>query len=68
MFKWNDGRVYDGEFKNDKREGMGEHKWPDGRIYKGNWVNGSQDGEGSFYEPTNKKWIKGIWQKGKKIT
>jgi len=39
-FIWVDGRVYKGEYKNDKKHGYGEFHWADGRIYKGNWKNG----------------------------
>lgn len=32
---WPDGKKYDGEFINDKREGHGTFHWPDGRVYIG---------------------------------
>ena len=38
----NDGRKYDGEYIDDKKEGYGVFYWPDGRIYKGYWKNGKQ--------------------------
>ena len=66
-FEWPDGRIYDGEYKNDKKEGHGVFTWPDGRQYDGNWKNGRQDGEGKFYNPKNKQWKKGIWKEGKRI-
>ena len=67
VFEWPDGRKYEGEYKNDKKEGHGVFTWPDGRQYDGNWKNGRQDGEGKFYNPKNKKWKKGIWKEGKRI-
>ena len=39
IFKWPDGRVYEGEYKNDKKDGYGEFEWADGRKYKGYWKN-----------------------------
>ena len=66
-FEWPDGRIYDGEYKNDKKEGHGDFTWPDGRKYDGNWKNGKQDGEGKFYNPKIKQWKKGIWKEGKRI-
>ena len=35
VMKWLDGKEYDGEFKNDLKEGMGTFIWTDGRKYVG---------------------------------
>ena len=67
IFTWPDGRKYEGEFINDKKEGYGTFYWPDGKIYKGNWKDGQQDGEGEIFDPKKNKTRKGIWSKGKKI-
>ena len=32
-FSWPDGRIYKGEYKDDKKHGEGEFFWPDGRKY-----------------------------------
>ena len=32
-FSWTDGRVYEGEWVNNKKHGKGTFKWEDGRIY-----------------------------------
>jgi hypothetical protein len=40
VFTWPDGRKYEGEYSNDKKQGYGEYTWADGRTYKGNWLNG----------------------------
>lgn len=37
---WKDGKRYEGQFVNDKREGRGIFKWKDGRIYEGEWLEG----------------------------
>lgn len=34
---WIDGRIYEGEYLEDKKHGFGTFTWPDGRKYKGNW-------------------------------
>ena len=34
-FKWIDGRVYEGSFRRDKKEGRGLMRWPNGKIYDG---------------------------------
>ena len=38
LYTFANGKIYEGEFKNDLKEGYGVFKWPDGRIYAGNWV------------------------------
>ena len=40
IFTWLDGRVYDGQYSQDKKHGVGVFTWPDGRKYKGDWVDG----------------------------
>lgn len=37
---WPDGRKYDGEYKEDKKNGYGTFIWKDGREFKGYWKNG----------------------------
>ena len=66
-FEWPDGRVYNGNYKDDKKDGEGEYEWPDGRKYKGFWKNGKQHGEGFFYVPKKNIWKKGIWENGKRV-
>jgi len=40
IYKWADGRKYEGDYLNDKKHGFGIYTYPDGRSYKGNWSNG----------------------------
>ena len=35
IYQWSDGRVFDGDWKNNKMEGYGIFTWPDGRRYEG---------------------------------
>lgn len=37
---WRDGKRYEGNFVNDKREGHGIFRWKDGRVYEGEWKDG----------------------------
>ena len=37
VHKWNDGRIYDGEYLAGKKHGYGKYTWSDGRKYDGNW-------------------------------
>lgn len=45
---WKDGKRYDGEFANDKRDGKGVFVWQDGRQYNGEWKGGKQHGRGTY--------------------
>ena len=40
VFTWSDGKIYDGEDVDDKKEGYGVFKWPDGKLYMGMWKDG----------------------------
>lgn len=40
IFTWADGRMYQGEYYDDKKQGYGVFTWPDGRKYEGQWLNG----------------------------
>ena len=51
VYKWLDGRIYTGNYLNDKKDGFGVYKWADGRAYLGNWKNGKQHGEGYMILP-----------------
>ncbi len=35
VYTWKDGRRYEGEYINDKKQGYGKYIWTDGRIYMG---------------------------------
>ena len=37
IFKWADGRVYEGDYVDDKKHGFGRVIWPDDREYEGEW-------------------------------
>ena len=63
---WNDGKRYDGEFKNDKRQGKGVFTWKDGRVYDGEWADGKQHGRGIFIKQDGTKKV-GIWENGRNI-
>mgnify|MGYP002352924332 CR=1 FL=1 len=64
---WNDGRKYDGEFKNGKKDGEGTFEWPNGNKYIGSWRNGKQHGMGVWLDAAEggvKK--QGEWVNGKR--
>ena len=40
LFTWPDGKMYNGEFIENIKQGYAEFKWSDGKIYKGSWKDG----------------------------
>lgn len=63
---WADGRKYEGEYINDKKDGYGVYTWADGRKYQGYWANGKQHGIGKYIGNDGAtKW--GVWEDGKRI-
>ena len=67
IYIWNDGRQYQGQYKDDKKHGFGVYTWADGRTYTGYWKNGKQEGEGKYYIPSENIELSGIWQNGKRL-
>lgn len=43
---WKDGRKYEGEYKEDKKDGFGTYTWADGKKYSGEWRNSKRHGKG----------------------
>ena len=68
--KYTDGRIFMGNFKNDKKSGIGIYLWQDGRAYNGGWKDGKQHGVGFYMtvdQNNNKNIIKkGAWSNGKR--
>ena len=65
VFVWEDGRRYEGDYKEDKKHGRGAFYWSDGRIYNGEWANGHQHGFGT-YTAADGKSREGEWFEGKR--
>ena len=40
FYQWADGRSYEGQYVDDKKQGSGKYTWPDGRYYDGDWQDG----------------------------
>ena len=50
-YTWPDGRVYEGDWLQDKRTGKGKMTWPDGAIYEGDWLQDKRIGKGKMTWP-----------------
>ena len=64
--KWDNGRKYNGEWKNGKRHGEGTYTMSDGSKYEGQWEDSIPHGEGT-YTFADGKIDKGIWKNGELI-
>lgn len=67
MYIYNDGTIYSGQYKEDKKHGFGIYNWPDGRRYKGWWHEGKQHGLGQYFDVTKNSEKSGLWENGKRI-
>jgi hypothetical protein len=67
VYVWNDGRCYEGEYKDDKKHGYGIYVWADQRRYQGQWYRGKQHGLGSYQVPSDNTVKFGLWEEGKRI-
>ena len=71
VFTWPDGRIYEGDYKNNLKWGQGKFSWPDKndrlkvRIYEGNWEMNLQHGIG-YYTNVNNEKRKGRWVMGQR--
>ena len=65
---WADGRRYEGDFKNGKKDGEGTFEWPNGNKYVGSWKNGKQHGIGVWISSEEGGMTKrqGEWVNGKR--
>ena len=57
-------RVYDGQYKDDLKHGVGKFVWADGRFYDGEWKNGQRHGRG-MYQNTRSEQRVGYWDEDK---
>jgi len=74
---WEEGEMYEGEFKNNVKEGIGLYRWADGTTYMGQFQKGKITGlgkmqfangniyEGQFNEGYISGWGKFVWDDGK---
>jgi hypothetical protein len=67
IYHWEDGRKYEGYYRNDKKHRYGIYKFADGRIYAGYWYKGVQHGLGKYIVPRNDQVYYGLWEDGKRI-
>lgn len=56
-----DGAFYDGDWRNDRRDGYGMLVRADGNRYEGEWLNHLKHGKGRFFHLDTGQMLEGIW-------
>ena len=64
-YTFNDGKIYEGEYKNGIKQGKGKFIYPGNKIYEGYFDKGLPDGEGIYSE--NGKTFKVLFSQGKVV-
>lgn len=49
--EYRNGDIFDGDFENNLRCGLGRYDWADGRQYQGEWKADRREGQGRFHFP-----------------
>ena len=62
---YNNGRLYEGQWECDYKQGMGYEKFPNCSVYQGYYVNGKPEGVGK-YTWANGEFYEGEWVNGLK--
>jgi hypothetical protein len=62
-FRFSNGDLYSGEYKNGSQVGTGVYKWNNGDVYTGNFYNGQFDGYG-LLKYASGQIDEGIWKNG----
>ena len=63
---YNDGDIYEGDYKNGVSEGKGIYYYNDGDRYEGDFKNDKQEGKGIYYYPNGDR-IMGDYHNDKPI-
>ena len=49
IIRWDNGDIYNGDWKNDKKEGKGIYCYNNGQRYEGDWIEDKKEGRGIYY-------------------
>ncbi len=66
MHKWVDGRVYMGEWKDNKMDGFGVQKWKGDNVYVGYYSKDKKEGYGKYYWADGREFL-GWWSNNQQL-
>jgi hypothetical protein len=49
IYRWRNGEIHIGEWKDGQRHGRGTKRYKKGNVYEGEWKNGMRDGRGILW-------------------
>ena len=67
IYKWSDGRIYEGQLKDGLQHGKGKYTMPDGRYFEGEFKKGEQTKKGKYFWKDGTEYIEDE-EKGLTIT
>ena len=62
IYRWIDGSIYEGDYRNDLRHGKGRFLWANGESYEGDYLKDERTGKGTY------NWPDGSLYKGEFLT
>uniref|UniRef100_A0A2S2NC87 MORN repeat-containing protein 3 n=1 Tax=Schizaphis graminum TaxID=13262 RepID=A0A2S2NC87_SCHGA len=62
--QWNDGAVYQGQWRNNEYNGQGKYVEVNGNFYDGQWRNGLKHGKGVYVFIDKGQFMEGVWING----
>lgn len=63
-YTWTNGKIYEGEWANNKMSGQGKMTWPDGKLYEGGFLKDKKHGQGKLIAKDGKV-LEAEWEEGK---
>ena len=51
-YYFQDGRIFEGDYLNGRKNGAGKFTWPNGKIFEGDFRDGKQHGVGTYVDDT----------------
>ena len=51
IYRWIDGSIYEGDYRNDLRHGKGRFLWANGESYEGDYLKDERTGKGTYNWP-----------------
>ena len=56
IYRWHDGSIYEGDYRNDMRHGEGRFLWANGETYIGEYRNDERTGKGVYLWPDGSRY------------
>lgn len=61
--RYENGAIYEGEWRDGRKHGRGIYRTPDGEYYDGEWADDKRHGQGTYMFVSGTKYV-GAWERG----